>query len=90
MFYKKSCFVKISQYYQENTYVEVSWDEVEIKLHTVSTAILLKKRLQHRSFPVNIAIFLTTLVLKNICVQLLLKIIKDFLEKPSVTMIITC
>ena len=49
----------------------------------------IKKRLQHRCFPVNIAKFLITPVLKNICVRLLLKIIKkDFLEKPPVTMII--
>ena len=46
--------------------------------------------LQHRCFPVNIAKFLITPVLKNICIWLLLKIIikKNFLEKPPVTMII--
>ena len=32
----------------------------------------IKKRLQHRCFPVNIAKFLRALVLKNICEQLLL------------------
>ena len=50
----------------------------------------IKKRLQHRCFPVNIARFLLTPVLKNMCVRQLLKIIikKDFLDKPPVTMII--
>ena len=32
----------------------------------------LKKRLQHRCFPVNIATFLKTLILMKICEQLLL------------------
>ena len=32
----------------------------------------LKKRLQHRCFPVNIAEFLSTLILMKICEQLLL------------------
>ena len=50
---------------------------------------LIKKRLQHRCFPVNIAKFVVTPVLKNSCVWLLLKMIiqKDFLEKPLVTVI---
>ena len=33
----------------------------------------IKKRLQHRCFPVNIAKFLRTFILKNICERLLLK-----------------
>ena len=44
----------------------------------------IEKRLQHRCFPVNIATFLITPVLKNISVQLLLKIIKKiFLGKAT-------
>ena len=56
--------------------------------HTAGNFI--KKRLQHRCFPVNIAKFVVTPVLKNSCVWLLLKIIiqKDFLEKLLVTVII--
>ena len=34
---------------------------------------LIKKRLQHRCFPVNVANFLRTPILKNICKRLLLK-----------------
>ena len=37
----------------------------------------IKKRLQHRCFPVNIAKFLSTSILKNICVRLLLKWLKE-------------
>ena len=67
------------------------WDQVEIKLKAVRPATsckacnIIKKGLQHRYFPVNIAKFLITPVLKNICVRLLLKIIikKDLLEKPT-------
>ena len=52
------------------------WNEVAIKL--------IKKRFQHRNFSVNIAKFLPTTVLKNICLLLLLKIIiKSFLQKAT-------
>ena len=45
---------------------------------------VIKKRLRHRCFPANIAKFLITTVLKNICVRLLLKIIKKrFLAKTT-------
>ena len=45
----------------------------------------IKKRLQHRCFPVNIGKFLRTPILKNICVRVLLKrlsevIVKTFLK----------
>ena len=36
----------------------------------------IKKRLQHKVFPVDFAKFLKTLTLKNICEQLLLKMIQ--------------
>ena len=53
------------------------WDKVEIKLQAIRSATLLKRDSN-------------TPVLKNICIQLLLKIIikKDFLEKSLVIMII--
>ena len=52
---------------------------------------LIKKRLQHSCFPVNIAKFLIISVLEDIYIRLPLKLIikNDFLEKPLVTMIIT-
>ena len=43
------------------------------KVAGLKTWISIKKRLQHRCFPVNIAKFLRTSILKNICEQLLLK-----------------
>ena len=44
----------------------------------------IEKRLQHRCFPMNIATFLITPVLKNISVKLLVKIIKKiFLGKAT-------
>ena len=43
-------------------------------LKALRPATLLKKRLQHRCFPVNIAKFLRTPTLKNICKRLLLSI----------------
>ena len=54
----KKVFLKISQYSQENT--------------CLKACNFIKKRLQHRHFSVNIAKFLRTPILKNICKWLLL------------------
>ena len=47
----------------------------------------IEKRLHHRCFPVNIAKFLRTPILKNVCKRLLLKLfcIKIFKVFPSLT-----
>ena len=64
--------------------LEQGWNKVK----DCKACNFIKKRLQHRCFPVNIAKFLVTPDLKNICIWLLLKIIKKgFLEKPPVTII---
>ena len=47
----------------------------------------IKKRLQHKCFPKNIAKFLRTTILKNICEQLLLVLVKSRLVSPE---ILTC
>ena len=57
----KKLFINISQYSQENTCIRVCFN-------------FIKKSLQHRYFPVNIAKFLSTPTLKNICKRLLLNI----------------
>ena len=44
---------------------------------------VIKRRVKHKCFPVNIAKFLITPVLKNMCIWLLLKIIKKFLGKAT-------
>ena len=59
VFYNKKLFLKISQYSQENTRVSCNF---------------IIKRLQHRCFPVNIAKFLGTSIMKTICEQLFLKV----------------
>ena len=58
--------------------------------------VFIKKRLQHRCFPVKIAKFLRTSILKNICDRLLLKISSlqkklyiDFFHKIMTFIIIT-
>ena len=48
------------------------WCFFLIKLQFVRPVTLIKKGLQHRCFPVNIAKFLRTPILKNICEPLLL------------------
>ena len=58
----KKVFLEISQNSQENTCAEVSF---LIKLQVSRLATLLKKRLWHRSFPVNFAKFLRTTFLQN-------------------------
>ena len=66
---QKRLFLKILQYSQENT----CWFPVLIDLQASRPATSFKKkRLQHRCFPMNIAKFLRTLILKKICEQMLL------------------
>ena len=44
----------------------------------------IKKRLQHRCFPVNLKKFLKTLVLQNICQRLLLQSVLNFYENQMI------
>ena len=67
MFHKKKLFLKISQYSQENT----CWTLFN-KVAVPEACSSIKKRLQHRCFPVYIAKFLRTAILKNIYERLLL------------------
>ena len=55
MFYIKMVFFKISQNLQENTYIRVYFIN---RFADLRPAICLKKRLQHRFFPLNFAKFL--------------------------------
>ena len=66
---RKEVLLKILQYLQENTCVGVFLKQVT----GLQVYNFIKKRLQHRCFPVNIAKFLRTPILKNICERLLLK-----------------
>ena len=74
-------FLKISQNSQENTCARVSF---LIKLQTL-TAILLKKKLYHRCFPVNFVKFIRALFLQNASRRLLLMYVyyKDFNEQSQ-------
>ena len=65
---QKRLFLKILQYSQENTCVGSRFN----RLAGFKTCNFIKKRLQHWCFPMNIAKFLRTLILKKICEQLLL------------------
>ena len=58
-------YEKFSQYSQENTWA----------------CNLIKRRLQHRCFPVNIEKFLKKPILKNICVRLLLKRLQEVIDQ---------
>ena len=62
---------------------QLSWSLFLTKLQVFRARTLLKIKLQHRSFPVNIANFLRTAILKNvrlICERLLLYLM-EFLEQ---------
>ena len=64
----KSCsYLKISQYSQENACVGSLFFDKNAGLQSSN---FIKKRLQYRIFSVNIAKFLRTPVLKNICERL--------------------
>ena len=75
-------FLEISQNSQENTCVRVPF---LIKLQASSffnnaigllACSFIKKKLQHRCFPVSVAKILRTPILKNICERLLLNIVR--------------
>ena len=67
----KKLFLRISKCLQESPYVGVSF----YQSCAPESCNFIKKILQQRSFPVNIKKFSGTLILKNICEQLLLYII---------------
>ena len=69
VFCLKKMFLKISQFSQENTCIGVSF----YKVAGLQTCNFIKKRLQHRFFPVNNAKVLRTPILKNICERLFLE-----------------
>ena len=58
------------RYYRQKQPPEVFYGKVASVQELLKNAI--KKRLQHRCFPINIAKFLRTSILKNICERLLL------------------
>ena len=70
VFYKKSCSKKFRSIHRKTPVLEVLFS-CRPRLGT-----LLKKRLQHRCFPVNFARFLGTPILKNVSERLLLCCIK--------------
>ena len=63
--YKKAGLLEILQYSQEYT-----------KKSDMKSCNIIKKRHQHKCFPVNIAKFLRTPILKNICEVLLLYLLE--------------
>ena len=65
----KKLYLKISQNSQESTCVGVSF---LIKLRAFRSKTLLKNRLQHKCFPVNIVKKLRIPILQSICERLLL------------------
>ena len=56
LFYKKKMFFGISQYSQKDKCVGVSFNKIAV----LKACNFIKKKLQHRCFPVNIAKFLRT------------------------------
>ena len=68
VFYNKSCSRKFRNFHRKTPVLEFQRDSFKVK-----------KRLQHRCFPVNIAKFLWTFVLKCSCERLLLNIILQLL-----------
>ena len=57
--------IGVLKYFAIFTGKPLCWNLVLIKMQALRPATLLKKRLQHRCFPVNIGIFLRTPILKN-------------------------
>ena len=72
MFCKKRCSSKFCNIHRKTPVLESLFNKVEGQ-----ACNFIEKRLQHRCFPVNIAKFLKTPILKNICERLLLIFDKD-------------
>ena len=70
------CSIKegISKSFAMFTGKRLCWSLLLIKFQALRPCNFIKKRLQHRCFPVNIAKFLRKLILKNICQRLPLEI----------------
>ena len=68
--YKKKVFLKFRNFHRKTLVLESLFN----KAAGLKACNFIKKRLQHRCFPVNIAKFLRTFILKNICERLLLKL----------------
>ena len=66
----KKLFFKILQYSKKTAVLQSRLFLINTDFRAAAT--LIKKRLQHRCFPANIAKFLRTAILKNICERLLL------------------
>ena len=66
MFCYKELFLKISHFHKKAPVSESLFN----KIADLKACSFIKKRLQHRCFPVNFAKFLRTPILKNICKQL--------------------
>ena len=80
MFYKKAVLKNFAVFAEKHLY----WSVFFNKIRGLRPINLLKKRLQHRCFPVNIAKLLRTAILKNVCEGLFLyfKILQiNFFEK---------
>ena len=77
MFYKKKLFSKISNINRKRPVVEYLFN----KFMGLQAGNVITKRLQHRYFPVNIAKFLKTSILKDICERRLLNFIDSKWKK---------
>ena len=75
----RKAVLKISQYLQENICVGVPFNKVA----GLQGCNFIKKRLEYRCFPVNIANFLRTAILKNMCLirERLVLNLTEFLEQ---------
>ena len=72
VFCEKRCSYEFRNIHRKATVL----DSLFTKVAGLKVCSFIKKRLQHRCFPVNIAKFLRTPILKNICKWLPLKLIK--------------
>ena len=67
VFYKKICSQKFPNIHRKTSVLESLFNKVA----GLQACNFIKKRYQHRCFPVNISKFSRTSILKNICVRLL-------------------
>ena len=76
MFCKKRCSKTFCKFHRKTPMLQSLFNNVA----GLQACIFIKKRLQHKCFPVNIAIFLRTPILKYICKRLILYFLKSKLQ----------
>ena len=78
VFYQERCSLKFRNIHRKTPVLESLFH----KAASLQACNFVKKRFQHRCFPVNIAQFLRIAILKNNCERLLPELLRSIIQEP--------